>query len=155
MILGGDEIGRTQDGNNNAYCQDNETSWYDWERMDWGTVSFVQRTLALRQENPHLRQHELPSVDGAPPIVWFTPGGTELTVDTREHHHRSLALLIDDPEGVATNRFYLMLNSGAEAVAFRLPPGEWELALASGDSTMEGVVASVQDYSMALARGRK
>ena len=153
MILGGDEIGRSQNGNNNAYCQDNETSWYDWERMDWGTVSFVQRALALRRDNPSLRWPEFPR-GGA--TVWFSPAGTELTVDVWENEYtRALAALIEPTEeSEPPDRFYLMLNASPESITFRLPSGNWELALRSGDAAVEGDVSSLQDYSIALARSK-
>ncbi len=81
MILGGDEIGRTQNGNNNAYCQDNEVSWYDWERMDWDMVSFVQRAAALRRIHPILRRSGSPSYPGA----WFNPAGEVVLEWTEEN----------------------------------------------------------------------
>ena len=58
MILGGDEIGRTQGGNNNAYCQDNEVSWYDWENADWYLQAFTKTAIALRKQNPPLRPRD-------------------------------------------------------------------------------------------------
>jgi glycogen operon protein len=56
MILGGDEIGRTQAGNNNAYCQDNEVSWYDWARVDEDLLDFTRRAIALRRSHSTLRR---------------------------------------------------------------------------------------------------
>ncbi|MFU1878394.1 glycogen debranching enzyme, partial [Enterococcus faecium] len=55
MILGGDEMGRTQNGNNNAYCQDNEVSWFDWSTVDQDLVDFTTHLISLRDENPALR----------------------------------------------------------------------------------------------------
>jgi glycogen operon protein len=159
MLLGGDELGRTQYGNNNAYCQDNEVSWYDWERMDWGTVSFVQRVTALRRNHPHLRRPEFPTghrrLDGGGDIVWFTPAGTEMTEqDWKSGNARSLAVLIDESDSEEpVERFYLMLNAGDEPMAFVLPAGNWEVALSTGQVRMDARVASLQDFSMALAQG--
>ena len=58
MILGGDEIGRTQQGNNNAYCQDNEVSWYDWDNVDEGLLAFTKTALAIRHASPALRPRQ-------------------------------------------------------------------------------------------------
>jgi len=161
MILGGDELGRTQHGNNNAYCQDNETSWYDWERMDWATVSFVQKVTALRRNHPHLRRPEFPRghhrPDGRRDVVWFTPAGTEMTEDDwRAGFALSLAVLIEDPDrDRVDDAFYLMLNAGIHPVEFQLPPGGWVLELATGDTEMDGGSLSVQDFSMTLVRSSR
>ena len=56
MLLGGDEMGRTQQGNNNAYCQDNEISWFDWEDVDTGLLEFTRRLIALRRDHPVFRR---------------------------------------------------------------------------------------------------
>src|SRR5581483_4666535 len=67
MILGGDEIGRTQDGNNNAYCQDNEISWYDWENADEHMLAFTKRAIALRKAHPALRPRDYLRTPGGEP----------------------------------------------------------------------------------------
>ena len=56
MLLGGDEIGRTQQGNNNAYCQDNEISWFDWSSADPDLLAFTRRLIALRRAHPVFRR---------------------------------------------------------------------------------------------------
>ena len=56
MLLGGDEIGRSQAGNNNAYCQDNQISWVDWEHADRELAEFTRQLIALRKRHPVLRQ---------------------------------------------------------------------------------------------------
>src|SRR5205085_7788090 len=74
MLLGGDEVGRTQDGNNNAYCQDNELSWYDWtvddERRE--LLTFARRVFALRREHPVLRRRHWLTGRGGD-VRWLTP----------------------------------------------------------------------------------
>src|SRR6187402_2684209 len=84
MLCGGDEIGRTQQGNNNAYCQDNELSWYDWEAADLGLLDFVRKLVKLRSEHPIFTRRRW--FQGRPirgsevsDISWFTPGGTEMS----------------------------------------------------------------------------
>ena len=144
LILGGDEIGRTQYGNNNAYCQDNETSWYDWERMDWDMVSFVQRASALRRSHPFLRW---------PHVRW--PDSPDVR-DGDGESGRSLALLIDAPgaDESGGGKFYLILNGGDQPLTVKLPDGNWEVALTSGETSIDGDEVHVQDYSMAVLQGR-
>ena len=84
MLCGGDEIGRTQQGNNNAYCQDNEISWYDWEHADQQLLGFTRDLIRLRSEHPVFRRRRW--FQGRPirgsdvsDIGWFTPGGTEMS----------------------------------------------------------------------------
>jgi isoamylase len=57
MLLGGDELGRTQGGNNNAYCQDNEISWVDWSAVDTGLLAFTRGLIAFRRSHPVFRRH--------------------------------------------------------------------------------------------------
>ena len=149
MILGGDELGRTQNGSNNAYCQDNETSWYDWEKVDWDMVSFVQRVGALRRKHPLLRRSEFPTS----PEAWFTAAGEDVPEPGfADPNSRSLGILIDKPDGDPAEALYLMLNSDDHAVGFSLPVGTWELLLSSGNTTIVGAVASLQDFTLAVAR---
>ena len=86
MICGGDEIGRTQRGNNNAYCQDNELSWYDWklDRSARELLAFVQRLIQLRREHPVLRRRRFfqgRRIRGSEvkDLAWFRPDGKEMT----------------------------------------------------------------------------
>ena len=155
MLLGGDELGRTQNGNNNAYCQDNEVSWYDWERMDWGTVSFVQRVSALRRNHPHLRRPEFPTghrrPDGGGDVMWFTPAGAEMTEhDWRSGYARSLAVLIDESQAAVLARFYLMLNAGDEPMTFVLPAGNWEPALSSGKTILYSNQVETEGFTVTV-----
>ena len=148
MILGGDEIGRTQNGNNNAYCQDNEVSWYDWESIDWDMVSFVQRAAALRRIHPILRRSGFPSSPGA----WFNPAG-EVVPEWTEGSGRSLGALIEGPDGNGVlDALYVMLNPDGHRVPFVLPSGTWELVLSTGQTIVDGGTASLEDFSLALVR---
>ena len=78
MLLGGDEIGRTQGGNNNAYCQDNEISWFDWEHMDGELLDFTQRLIDFRKRHPVFRRRRF-FHDAAVEMGWFRPDGAEMT----------------------------------------------------------------------------
>ena len=75
LLLGGDEIGRTQQGNNNAYCQDNEISWFDWAAADAGLLDFTKRVIAFRRAHPVFRRRRFLSGAEASELRWFTPGG--------------------------------------------------------------------------------
>ena len=76
MLLGGDELGRTQRGNNNAYCQDNEVSWYDWSTVDTELMDFTRRLIAFRRAHPALRRRRyLTPAD----MSWFTAAGAAMT----------------------------------------------------------------------------
>ena len=116
MLLGGDEFGRTQGGNNNAYCQDNETSWHDWRCLDRhkDIFRFTQGMIAFRRAHPILSKEQFYTDDE---IQWFgSKGGLPNWTDPNE---KAFACLIH--EG-GDNALYLMFNAGADAVDFGLPP---------------------------------
>jgi isoamylase len=127
MLLGGDEFRRTQLGNNNAYCQDNEISWYDWSllerhreihRFAWGMISFRRTHQALRKEKFY-RDSE---------ISWFSPAGT--APDWLDPQQKSLACLVFAPGDVD---LFLMFNAASEPVEFAIPAAPeasaWYLAV--------------------------
>ncbi|HMB53322.1 MAG TPA: glycogen debranching protein GlgX, partial [Thermoanaerobaculia bacterium] len=122
MLLGGDEIGRSQGGNNNAYCQDNEISWYDWESVDEPFLAFTRRLVALRRDHPVFRLGSHQAIAEA--IHWFTPGGEEKTADDwNQGWARSVAMLLDGRR-VGDGVFLLLVNAHHEALEFRLPAVE-------------------------------
>ena len=127
MLLGGDEFRRTQRGNNNAYCQDNATSWVDWSlqhRHD-EIVRFARMALALRRAHPALRREAFYTSEN---IQWRDPRGER--PDWTDARRRSLACVIDAGDGPA---LYLMFNALPEPVTFALlpPPGlsRWRVAV--------------------------
>jgi glycogen operon protein len=143
MMLAGDELGRTQLGNNNAYCQDNEISWVDWESAGQHAdlLEFTCELIALRREHPVFRRRrffsgELAGASGTErrDISWLTPAGTEMTVDDwRSGFARSLAVLLNgdaitEPgsrgEAITDQSFLLLFNAGDEPVTFTLPRGD-------------------------------
>ena len=79
MLLGGDEMGRSQQGNNNAYCQDNEITWFDWANQDSDLLGFTKQLVALRQSHPVFRRRRFLAGAEAAEIGWFTPSGTAMT----------------------------------------------------------------------------
>ena len=141
MLTAGDELFRTQGGNNNAYCQDNETSWIDWERADTGLAELVARLVALRRRSPVLRQRAffagraVPDGGGRKDLAWFRPDGTEMT--DREWHSpdtRTLGMYLDGealrqrgPRGerLTDESYLLVLHAGAEDTAVVLPGPPW------------------------------
>jgi isoamylase len=143
MLLAGDELGRTQQGNNNAYCQDNEMSWVDWEAADQHAdlIDFTSALIALRREHPVFRRRrffsgELAGTSGTEvrDISWLTAAGTEMTVDDwRSGYARSLAVLLNgkaitEPgsrgEAITDQSFLLLFNAGDAPVTFTLPGGD-------------------------------
>jgi isoamylase len=116
MLLGGDEFRRTQSGNNNPYCQDNETSWHDWSCLEQHReiFRFTRGMIAFRRVHPILSKEQFYSDAG---IHWFGPqGGLPNWADPKE---KQFACLIHEDEQRA---LCLMFNAGADAVDFRLPP---------------------------------
>jgi glycogen operon protein len=155
MLLHGDELGRTQLGNNNAYCQDNTLSWLDWnldvEGHDF--LEFVRRAFALRGGAPLLRRGLFfsgrPGPDGCEKdVIWLRPDGHEMKApDWHDPEARVLGMLIprecnpeEDEEGhaVSTETLLAIFNAGARTVRFRLPvretPGVWHHTLCSAGS---------------------
>ncbi|HEY2313219.1 MAG TPA: glycogen debranching protein GlgX [Streptosporangiaceae bacterium] len=138
MLLAGDELGRTQRGNNNAYCQDNGLSWVDWEAAGQHAdlLEFTASLIALRREHPVFRRRRFFSgeLGGQRDISWLTPAGTEMTgADWGASDTRSLAVLLNGeaitepgPRGetITDQSFLLLFNADAEPVSFTLPAAE-------------------------------
>jgi isoamylase len=170
MILGGDEIGRTQDGNNNAYCQDDELSWYDWENADQDLLAFTRTALKLRRDNPALRPRDYLRGPGGLPaqIVLYRPDGVEMSdEDWQDANSRTLAVALDgrqieDAEGDTTrDRFLLFVNGHHEPVDFTVPAGRgpWRVVLTTDDPdpverASSGDVVTVRDRSLLLLHTR-
>ncbi len=140
MILGGDEFGRSQLGNNNAYCQDNEITWFDWSAIDRDLVGFVRRLIAFRAE--HIVFRRCRWFTGTPvrgtslhEIAWFNPAGRPMSdEDWEAGFAKSLGVFLNgegipcpDPYGypVKDDSFYVVFNAHDEAVEFALPPSDW------------------------------
>ena len=138
MLLAGDERGRTQLGNNNAYCQDNETFWLDWSDTPANEqlLAFTRRLIALRHAHPNLRRRDF--FQGRPlhgaevkDIQWLKPDGSEMTDDEWDHHYaRSLGVYLSgaglneiDRTGqrVRDDDFLILFNAHHDDVPFTLP----------------------------------
>ncbi|WP_030373037.1 glycogen debranching protein GlgX [Streptomyces rimosus] len=143
MLVAGDEMGRTQGGNNNAYCQDNETSWVDWSLLEdpgWRALAtLASRLIALRRDHPVLRRRAFFSgrpqrPDGLRDLAWFTPRGTEMTEADWYAPTPSLGMYLSgtdipqrDPEGrpVIDDSFLAVLHTGHRPAGFTLPGPPW------------------------------
>jgi isoamylase len=139
MLLHGDELGRTQHGNNNTYCQDNELSWVDWsaEAVDVDLLDFTRRLVHLRREHPVFRRrrffqgHDVRGASGDQEIAWFRPDGDQMgDEDWTGGYARSLAVFLNggqlpdvDARGepVTDDSFLVLMNAHNDRVDFVLP----------------------------------
>ncbi|MBD3219748.1 glycogen debranching protein GlgX [bacterium] len=153
MLLGGDEMGRTQQGNNNAYCQDNELSWHDWENCDQELLEFCQRLIEFRSNHPVLRRRRWfqgRAIRGADnkDIAWFTPSGDPMSDENwQSGFAKSLGIFLNGEslpnpnrrgEPVTDDSFYLLLNAHHEPIDFRLPGLAWGKAWVEELDTTNG-----------------
>jgi isoamylase len=132
MISGGDEFGRTQRGNNNAYCQDNEISWYDWNWQPWQRelVDFTASVIQLRKQNAAFRrQHFFADTSGETDrdVLWWHPSGRELRdEDWEDLDQRCLGMINSNDSGEhPTRTFLIAMNANDGVVDFRLPDAFW------------------------------
>ena len=146
MICHGDELGRTQRGNNNGYCQDNELTWVDWEHADVALQSFTASVSALRANHPVFRRKRFfngrpvrrRGSEGLPDISWFRPDGSEMSdEDWDSGFGKSIAVYLNgqgipdlDPRGrrVVDDSFVMCFNGHHEGLEFILPPAEFGAA---------------------------
>ena len=150
MLLGGDELGRTQGGNNNAYCQDNEVSWFDWEDVDEDLLEYTRRLIALRREHPALRRRRWfqgRPIRGTVDIAWLKPDGTEMSdEDWDAGFARSIAMVLDgdairsrDERGrpIVDDSFLVLLTAHHAAIDWTWPGEGGEPILATTTPTGE------------------
>jgi glycogen operon protein len=166
LLVAGDEVGRTQSGNNNAYCQDNEISWLDWADADTALLAFTRRAIALRRRHPVLRRRRFLTGVEAQEIEWFTPAGTHMTPENwGDASARCIAVYLDgsdapdrDENGsLLFDDDLLVLVNGWEArIDFVLPdtrPGNrWTVELDSAvlDATLPAAEPRAPGASMAV-----
>jgi isoamylase len=167
MLLGGDEIGRSQDGNNNAYCQDNDISWYNWSSLDKDLLDFTSSLIQFRRE--HQIFHRPRWFEGKPiqggevaDIAWFKPDGNEMTEsEWGEQHAKSMGVFLNGEgmqhldefgQKVKDASFYLFFNAHHEPIDFRLPPEKygkiWEKVFATNE-------VSFSDEKITFEAGRE
>jgi isoamylase len=176
MILGGDEYGRSQSGNNNAWCQDNAVSWFDWSTGDIELEAFTEQLIRLRREHPVFRRAAFLTGrevrdSGLPDVWWFRPDGRRMThKDWQRDDARTLGVFLNGqeipsrtPHGeeIVDDSFLLLFNAHFEQVTFTLPTrrfgARWAPELSTGEGVPEGPIAArtevvVQDRALVLLR---
>ena len=140
MIVAGDEISRTQKGNNNAYCQDNKISWVNWSKADQELLKFTQKLIHFRKNHPTFRRRRwfqgMPiHTAGLEDIAWFLPAGTEMTEENWRHDYaKSLGVFLygngirsKGPKGeqIVDDSFYIIFNAHYDQLECILPPKKY------------------------------
>ena len=147
QLLAGDELAHSQGGNNNAYCQDNATSWLNWPSADAALTDFVARLIHLRRAHAALRHARwfTGAPSDAPDMAWRRPDGAPLSAaDWQDRQARSFACLIEVAQSRTeppTERWLLLFQPSDYALSFALPPGRWRRVL---DSAAALVLAQAQ-----------
>jgi isoamylase len=178
MLLGGDEIGRTQRGNNNGYCQDNEISWYDWQHRDKILLEYTRQLAEIRRKHPVFRRRrwfEGRAIRGqGTDIAWLRPDGSEMTEEDWDNGFaKSLTVFLNgneiaspDPRGqkLEDDSFMLCFNAHHEPLDFKIPKGEWGRRWArvldtslplpglDGDEVPAGATVTLESRSLLLLR---
>ncbi len=169
MMLGGDEMGRTQQGNNNAYCQDTPLAWFDWESLDAELLAFTRRLIRLRREHPVLRRNRFLTGADAGHVSWFTPAGTEMTpANWDDPNARAIVIHLDGHDAPDTaadgspaldDDLLICVNGWREpltmAIPASLPAARWTRLIdthdpASGESAIPPAAGHPLDRSDSL-----
>lgn len=158
MLLAGDECGRTQQGNNNAYCQDQPLAWFDWSMADAERLSldFVRRLTALRAARPELRRERFFDLHTAA-VTWWHPHGRVMDAgDWRDDAHALGQWL--STAGSGRSDLLLLWNAWVADVSFVLPSGQWQLLLSSAApadaaTPIDGGCVTVAGRSMCVLEG--
>ncbi|MEO9247709.1 glycogen debranching protein GlgX [Citricoccus nitrophenolicus] len=178
MISHGDELGRTQQGNNNVYAQDNELSWIHWDEADADLIEFTSRVVALRQDHPVFRRRRYfdgrpaarSDAKALPDIVWLEPDATAKDEsDWETYYARSIAFFLNGHDLAESERdadadgdggdhdFYVLLNAYWEPVEYTLPgepfPASWDLVVDTADATPDITEFSAGDRISVPGRG--
>jgi glycogen operon protein len=154
MLLAGDEFARTQNGNNNAYCQDNETSWIDWDAASEQTAltAFLRRLIALRRNLPPLRQNrfltgDIDDATGMKDVTWIGVAGTEITTEEWSAGVRSFGMLLNGGPSACL----ILINGTGQTAGWTLPTRsdlrQWFVRADTGrpDQAVDEPVAGVFD----------
>jgi glycogen operon protein len=151
MMVAGDEAGRTQQGNNNAYCQDNEISWLHWDQLDHELLHFTQQLIHFRLKHPAFcrrrwfRGHPV-DTSTVKDIAWFLPDGKEMTDENWDTDFaRSLGVYLNGlglgsrnakGQPIIDDSFYIIFNAHHDSLSFTLPPAsygeQWHVVLDTG-----------------------
>jgi glycogen operon protein len=174
MLLAGDESGRTQNGNNNAYCQDNELSWLNWEHMDTALLEFTRQLIALRKDHPVFQrrrwfQGSKIHGTGVEDIAWFSADGSMASdEDWNNGFAKSICLFLGGktfrsrgPKGeeITDDDFYVIFNASEEKLSVNLPGepygGAWRIVLNTaheegGNATDTAISGSIEVESRSV-----
>jgi glycogen operon protein len=129
MLLAGDERGHSQQGNNNAYCQDNESTWLNWNESDDDLTDFVGKLLAIRKEIPALQNNRWwtgrPEGLEAADVEWLNPSGTPMEAhDWEDHSGKAMMIRL-------SGNWLILLNGSAHQIHFKLPTNNWRIRLST------------------------
>jgi isoamylase len=173
MLLGGDELGRTQQGNNNAWCQDNELSWFDWEPSESRDrlLEFTRSLIAFREDHPTFRRRSFltggrPRGSGLPDVWWFRPDGRKMTQrDWGRGEAKTIGVFLNGDEiptlsprgeSIRDASFFLLFNGHYEPITFSLPTRRfglrWQVVLSTVETRFgetEEVVAAREPIMVA------
>jgi glycogen operon protein len=166
MICHGDELGRTQGGNNTGYCQDNEITWIDWSTADPALIEFTRTVSGLRAAHPVFRRRRFftggpvraRGSAGVPDIAWFAPDGSEMSdEDWDSGFGKSVTVFLNgqgipdlDPRGqrVTDDSFVMCFNAHHEPIEFHLPAEEfgaaWQPMIYTADDVVDDGAKPVQ-----------
>ena len=145
MLLAGDELSNTQNGNNNAYCQDNEIGWVKWDQADQGLIDFIARVVKLRIEHSALSRPEFltgaRNAMGQRDVSWFAPDGSTM-VEEKWHNPEARFLTVRlSPRRPGEPQLLVMLNAAAEDVTFTVPKSateHWRIIFDTADENASG-----------------
>jgi isoamylase len=158
MLLGGDEMGRTQQGNNNAYCQDNELTWFDWPGADQALLAFTRKLVAFRKAHPVFRRQRFLAGADAADLGWYTPAGTAMTTaNWADGSARAVAIYLDgsdapdraaDGSPLIDDDFLVLVSAWWEPLAFTIPATRagqtWQAEIDSYDPTSQAAAAALR-----------
>ena len=173
MLVAGDEMSRTQNGNNNTYCQDNELSWINWEKIDKDLMGFTRKLIKLRKEHAAFSRNswfkgEVEKKSGVADIAWFLPDGSEMSEDNWNHDFaKSVAVFLNglglhsvNAEGnkIVDDSFYIIFNAHDEPLNYKLPTAEyaanWELLIDTHKKANEEVTGIFKAEETIQVEGR-
>ncbi|QJD97037.1 glycogen debranching protein GlgX [Mucilaginibacter robiniae] len=160
MLVAGDEVSRTQQGNNNAYCQDNEISWLNWAEADQDLLDFTSKLIHLRRQHPAFcrrRWFRGAPIRGVEDIAWFLPEGIQLSEEHWNHDYaKSLAVFLNGRglrtrnklgESIIDDGFYVIFNSHYESVEYKLPDAIYGKIWTKIIDTSKDEVADTETYN--------
>lgn len=173
MLVAGDEFSRTQKGNNNPYCQDNEISWIDWENADRELLEFTRKLIHFRKNHPAFRRRRwfqgepVLTQESMEDIAWFLPNGTNMTHESWNHHYaKSLGVYLNGhgirtvgPKGeqIIDDSFYVIFNAYHDTLNYKLPSPNygksWTKVLDTSQSDLKKVYTFLAE-SQIIVEGR-